>query len=229
MVNNLSIKQWAIEDRPREKLLSKGISSLSNAELLAILIGSGTKEETAVDVSKRILNRVNNKLSELGKLNINDLKKIKGIGEARAITILASLELGRRRNFSDAVDKFSVGSSKDVFDYFHPIVSELSYEEFWIIYLNRSNKIIDKSKLSQGGVAGTVIDIKLILKSALQKLASGIIICHNHPSGNLTPSDADINITQKIKEAAKLVDINLLDHIIVTEKEYFSFADEGMI
>jgi len=227
--NNLSIKQWALEDRPREKLLYKGISALTDAELLAILIGSGTKEETAVDVSKRILDSVKNNLHELGKLDIEDLKKIKGIGEARAITIIAALELGRRRKLSDAIEKFQVGSSADVFNFFHPIIADLPHEEFWIIYLNRSNKIIDKQKISQGGIAGTVIDIKLILKNALQKLSSSIIICHNHPSGNKIPSEADLKITKKLKEAADLLDIKVLDHLILTEKEYYSFADEGML
>ena len=164
--DNLSIKQWAFEDRPREKLAFKGISALSDAELLAIIIGSGTKNETAVDLAKRILNGVNNNLHELGKLDIDSLKKIKGIGEARAITIIAALELGKRRKLTDLPEKTRISGSLDVFNYFHPIISELSFEEFWILYLNRSNKIIERVKISQGGIAGTVIDIKLILKKS---------------------------------------------------------------
>lgn len=226
---NLSIKEWALEDRPREKLLNKGIPALSDAELLAILIGSGTKEETAVDIAKRILNNVTNNLHELGKQEVADLKKIKGIGEARAITIISALELGRRRKVSDVLEKTKITSSNDIYEYFNHYIADLPHEEFWVIYLNRANKIIDKLKISQGGVSGTVADVKIILKNALQKLASSIIICHNHPSGNTKPSEADIKITKKIKEACILIDINVLDHIIITEKEYFSFADEGLL
>ncbi len=225
----LSIKNWALEDRPREKLLAKGISSLSNAELIAILIGSGSKDESAVELSKIILNKVKNNLNELGKLTVNDLQSNKGIGEAKAITIIAALELGRRRKLADILIKNKITSSKDVFELFQQIIGDLPYEEFWILLLNRSSKIIDKRKISQGGTSGTVIDVKLILKDAIEKLATSIILCHNHPSGNTQPSDKDISITTKLKEAAKVMDIPVLDHIIITDSSYYSFADEGML
>lgn len=228
-LNNLSIKQWAMEDRPREKLLAKGIAALTDAELIAILIGSGTRDETAVDIAKRILGSVENDLNELGKKQVTDLKKIKGIGEAKAITIIASLELGRRRKLATLKDKTQITSSSDIYNLFQPVIAELPHEEFWAVYLNRSNKIIEKTKLSQGGVAGTVIDIKLVLKNALQLLASSIIVCHNHPSGNLQPSQADKDITTKLAKAANLLDIKVLDHIIVVEDNYYSFADNNLM
>jgi DNA repair protein RadC len=226
---NLSIKQWALEDRPREKLLEKGIAALSDAELLAILIGSGTREQTAVDLAKNILNTVGNDLNELGKLQVDDLKKIKGIGGARAITIIASLELGRRRKLSGVRQKTQITSSQDIYHLFQPIIAELPHEEFWVVFLNRSNKIIEKSRVSMGGVTGTVIDVKIIMKNALQKLASSVILCHNHPSGNHSPSEADKNITHKLAKAGELLDIKVLDHLIITDEKYFSFADEGIL
>jgi DNA repair protein RadC len=224
---NLPIKSWALEDRPREKLISKGLSSLSDAELIAILIGTGTKEETAVDLAKRMLASASNNLNELGKQDIKQLTAMKGIGEAKAISIIAALELGRRRKMADVMEKAIINGSSDVFELFHGILGDLVHEEFWVLYLNRSNKIIDKMKISQGGIAGTVTDIRMILKSALEKLASSIILCHNHPSGNIKPSENDIQVTKKLKEAASLMDISVLDHIIVTDSAYFSFADEG--
>jgi DNA repair protein RadC len=226
---NLSIKEWSLEDRPREKLLNKGISTLSDAELIAIIIRMGTRDESAVELSKRILNSVENNLNELGKLSVEDLQKYKGMGEAKAIGIVAALELGRRRKLSEGVNRSKIGSSSDIYDIFHPLLADLPNEEFWIILLNRSNKIIDRQKISQGGISGTVTDIRIILKMALEKLASSLILCHNHPSGNPKPSEADISITKKIKESGKLMDISLLDHIIVTDGNYFSFADEGII
>ncbi len=226
---NLSIKKWSLEDRPREKLLNKGISSLSDAELIAIIIRLGSKDESAVELAKRILSSVQHNLNELGKLTVEDLQKYKGMGEAKAIGILAALELGRRRKLSESVKKEKITSSRDIYDIFHPLLADLPNEEFWIILLNRSNKIIERQRISQGGLSGTVTDVRMILKTALEKLASSIILCHNHPSGNLTPSDADISITQKIKESGKLMDISLLDHIIVTDGNYYSFADEGLI
>jgi DNA repair protein RadC len=226
---NLSIKEWSLEDRPREKLLSKGISTLSDAELIAIIIRMGSKDESAVELGKRILNSVENNLNELGKLTVEDLQKYKGMGEAKAIGIIAALELGRRRKLSEGVNRSKIGSSRDIYDIFHPLLADLPNEEFWIILLNRSNKIIDRQKISQGGISGTVTDIRIILKMALEKLASSLILCHNHPSGNPKPSEADISITKKIKESGKLMDISLLDHIIVTDGNYFSFADEGII
>jgi len=225
----LSIKEWSLEDRPREKLIQKGISTLSDAELIAIIIRIGTRDETAVELSKRILNSVENNLNELGKLSIEDLQKHKGMGEAKAIGIIAALELGRRRKLSEGVNKNIITSSQHVYDIFHPLLADLPNEEFWVVFLNRSNKVIDRQKISMGGISGTVTDVRIILKLALEKLASSLILCHNHPSGNPKPSDADINITKKIKESGKLMDISLLDHIIVTDGSYYSFADEGII
>ncbi|MCU4174507.1 RadC family protein [Carboxylicivirga sp. N1Y90] len=227
---HLSIKDWALEDRPREKLLNKGLASLSDAELLAILIGSGSAKESAVELSKKILLDCSNNLNELGKKSVSDLKsKYHGIGDAKAITIVASLELGRRRKLQDSQEKTKITSSQDVFNIFNPILGDLPHEEFWILLLNRSNKILTRYKISQGGIAGTVIDVRLILKTAIDNLASSIILCHNHPSGNKVPSDMDKTITTKLKEAGKIMDIPVLDHIIVTEDSYYSFADEGEI
>ena len=226
---NLTIKDWALEDRPREKLLSKGLSSLTDAELIAILIGSGIKNESAVELAKKILKAVKNNLNELGKLSVEDLMTSKGIGEARAITIIAALELGRRRKLADIMEKKKISGSKDVFEFFQPVLADLPYEEFWILLLNRSNKIIEKFKISQGGISGTVIDVRMILKNAIEKLASSIILCHNHPSGNLQPSEADKKITTKLKDAANIMDMQVLDHLIITDSSFYSFADEGML
>ena len=227
--STLKIKDWASEDRPREKLLKRGINSLSDAELIAILIGSGTQNESAVELSKKILKNANNNLNELGKLGISDLTKLKGIGEAKAITIIAALELGRRRKISEILIKKKVTQSKDVFELFQPIIGDLPHEEFWILLLNRSNSIMERFKISQGGISGTVIDVKIILKYAIEKLASSIILCHNHPSGNRMPSKADDSITQKLKASGELLDMPVLDHIIVANKNYFSYADEGKL
>jgi len=224
---NLKIKDWALEDRPREKLLQKGISSLSDTEIIAILLGSGTRNESAVELSKKILKTAKNNLNELGKLGIADLTKIKGIGEAKAITIMAALEIGRRRKLSEIINKKKITNSNDIFELFQPIIGDLPYEEFWILLLNRSNKIIEKYKISQGGISGTVIDTKIILKNAIEKLASSMILCHNHPSGNRMPSSADDQITQKLKAGADLIDVSVLDHIIIANTEFYSYADEG--
>lgn len=226
---NLRIKDWAPEDRPREKLLSKGIKSLTDAELLAILIGSGQKNESAVEVAKKVLNLTQNNLNELGKLSKKDFETIKGIGEAKAILLISALELGRRRKFSESREKYKINSSKDAFNFMQPFFEDLSYEEFWVIYMNRSNRITDQIKISQGGVSGTVIDVRIILKHAIEKLASNLIICHNHPSGNLQPSESDKQITNKLKEAAKFHDIQVLDHLIISDNSYYSFADEGIM
>ena len=225
----LSIKNWASDDRPREKLMAKGVDSLSDAELLAIIIGSGTREISAVELARQILSLSENNLSLLGKKSVPDLKKVKGIGEAKAIALVAAFELGRRRNQTETVDKQQVTSSKEVFNFIRAKLSDLEHEEFWVLYLNRSNRIIDSYKLSKGGISGTVIDIRLILKKALELLASALIICHNHPSGNTMPSDNDKQITEKLKVAAAQMDIKLLDHIIVADKSYLSFSDEGLI
>ncbi len=224
-----SIKNWSEDDRPREKLLNKGKQNLSDAELITILIGSGTKKFSALELSKQILKSVNYNLNELGKLNVADLMKHKGIGEAKAVTIIAALELGRRHKVADILERKKITCSKDVFEIFNSILAELPFEEFWIILLNRANKIIDKIKISQGGISGTVADVRLIMKYAIDKLATGIILCHNHPSGNLKPSREDINLTDKIKKAGDIMDITLLDHIIIGNNTYKSFTDEGLI
>jgi DNA repair protein RadC len=225
----LSIKNWAEADRPREKLLEKGRNALSDAELIAILLGSGTKDLTAVELAQNILHHVGNDLNKLGKLSIKELMQHKGVGKAKAITIAAALELGRRRKESESNQKTFIKSSKDAYEFISPFLSDLHHEEFWAIYLNRNNSIIHYAKIGQGGISATIADIRIILKTAIEQLASGIIICHNHPSGNIKPSESDISLTNRIKEAAKLLEINLLDHIIFTDKSYFSFADEAKL
>jgi len=225
----LNIKAWAEEDRPREKLLSKGRSTLSDAELIAILIGSGNRNETAVELSKKILKSIDNDLNKLGKLSVKELMQFNGIGEAKAISIVAALELGRRRKNTDNQLKKTIKSSKDVFEEVIGVMSDLPHEEFWVLFLDRRNAVIKKSNVSKGGVSGTVADAKIIFKEAMQLLASAVILCHNHPSGNLKPSDADIQLTKKMKEIGNLVDVPVLDHLIITDKSYFSFGDEGLI
>jgi DNA repair protein RadC len=224
---NLSIKQWALEDRPREKLLYKGIGSLSDAELIAILLGSGNSELSAVDLAREILNLAGNNLNRLGKLELNELTKLKGVGVAKGVNILAALELGRRRKSSDIIQDKKIRSSSDVFEIFHSLLSDLNHEEFWVLYLNRANKILSRQRISQGGISGTITDVRLIMKIGIELLASSLIICHNHPSGNKEPSESDTRITAKIKEAAGYFDISLLDHIIVTDSGYYSYADSG--
>jgi DNA repair protein RadC len=226
---SIKITDWAVEDRPREKFIQNGTASLSDAELLAILISSGTKDKSAVDLGRELLAIANNNLNNLGKLTVTDLRKVRGIGPARAVTIAAALELGRRRKLSDVQYVPQIRSSKDVSDIFQPLLSDLLHEEFWILFLNRSNKVINRMKLSQGGISGTVTDVRLVMKKAIECLASGIIVCHNHPSGNLNPSESDTKITQKIKEAGNLMDIQLLDHLIISDKDYYSFADNGVL
>ncbi|WOD44459.1 RadC family protein [Hwangdonia lutea] len=227
--SSFSIKNWAQDDQPREKLLYKGKTALSDAELVAILIGSGNREESAVALCKRILASVDNNLSELGKLSVEQLMQFKGIGEAKAITIAAAMELGRRRRGEEALQKNKITSSTSVFELMQPIIGELQHEEFWIIYLNNSNKVIQKNQLSKGGITGTLVDVRLVLKNALQVGATGLILAHNHPSGTLKPSEADKQITNKLKVAAESLDIKVLDHLIITEKAYFSFADENTL
>jgi len=226
---SMKITDWAVEDRPREKLICKGTASLSDAELLAILISSGTKDKSAVDLGREILSMVNNNLNSLGKLSVADLKKLRGIGPARAVTISAALELGRRRKMAEASENPQIRSSADVFNIISPLMEDLPHEEFWILFLNRANRVTGRMKISQGGVSGTVTDVRIVMKKAIETLASGLVICHNHPSGNNSPSDSDIRITQKIKEAGALMDIQLLDHLIVTGKDYYSFADNGAL
>ena len=225
--NNL--KTWSVEDRPREKVIANGVQYLSDSELLAILLGSGTRNMTAVELARQILLKSANSLHELGKQNISDLVGFKGIGPAKAITLLAAMELGRRRSATQQTERIPVKSSETVFNLFHPILGDLDHEEFWLLMLNRANRVLGKFKVSQGGLSGTVIDTRIILKKALDNLASSIVVCHNHPSGNNQPSDADVKITEKLKKAAEMLEIKLLDHVIIADKSYFSFADEGLI
>jgi len=228
-VQSFSIKNWSQGDQPREKLRDKGKTVLSDAELVAILIGSGNRNESAVDLCKRILASVDNNLSELGKLSIKQLMEFKGIGEAKAITIAAALELGRRRRGEEALNKKKITSSKSVFEVMQPILGDLPHEEFWIIYLNNSNKVLLKQQQSKGGITGTLVDVRLVLKQALEVGATSLILAHNHPSGTLVPSESDKQLTQKLKQAANSLDIKVLDHLIVTEKAYFSFADDNLL
>ncbi len=220
-----SIKSWSLDDRPREKLIEKGSPSLSNAELLAILLGSGSRDESAVDLAKRILRYAQGRLSDLGRLSIEDLMQFKGVGEAKAVTLCAAFEIARRRK-EEVVDRVKISSAKDVFNEIAPFVADLNHEEFWVLFLNRGNLVVRKEKVSSGGVSGTVVDQKIILKKALLHLASSIILVHNHPSGNLKPSIQDKKVTQKMKSACELLEINLLDHLIIAGNAYYSFADE---
>lgn len=226
---HLNIREWSPEDRPREKLLLKGTSALSEAELIAILIGSGTTKTSAVELAKKVLQLVNNNLSELARLTVKDLMKVKGIGEAKAITIVAALELGRRRKDHDPEKKPKITSSYDAFELLKGELMDLPHEEFWILLLNRSNQVVKKKRISEGGVSGTVADPKIIYKLALEELASGIIVAHNHPSGNLSASQSDIDLTRKLKEAGRFLEVQLLDHLIIANQKYYSFADEGLI
>jgi DNA repair protein RadC len=225
----LVIKSWAEEDRPREKLLLKGRAALSDAELVAILIGSGTPKRTAVDVAKLILTSVDNDLNNLARLSVQELNKFPGIGDAKAIAIVSALELGRRRKETLAAARIKITSSRDIFDYIKPQLLDLPHEEFWIILLNRANVVMKKLPVSSGGIAGTVADPKLIFKHALDHLASAIILVHNHPSGNIKPSTADVALTRKMKEAGLLLDLPILDHLIFGQQQYYSFADEGAL
>lgn len=224
-----TIKQWAEDDRPREKFLLKGRQSLSDAELVAILLSTGTRELSAVDLAKQILSITRNSLTDLGKLSISDLKTIKGVGEAKAITILAALELGRRRKLEEATPLAKLISSRDVFTNMEPLIGDLPHEEFWVITLNRANKITSRYRLSKGGVSSTVVDIKLLCKHAIQQLATSIVLVHNHPSGALQPSEQDRIITKKIKEAIHHFDTQLLDHVIIGQKAFYSFADNQLL
>lgn len=227
--DKISIKKWAEEDRPREKLLLKGRRTLTDAELIAILIGSGSVTETAVELSKRILHQYNNDLSVLGKQTVTELCKFKGIGEAKAIAIIAGLELGRRRQDTAEPEVLKITHSKNIFDVLYADFTDILHEEFWILLLNRSNNLISKHKVSSGGTAGTVVDAQIIFKIAIQNNASSLILAHNHPSGNLIPSQADVILTKKMVEAGKILNILVLDHLIFAEKKYYSFADNSML
>ena len=224
-----SIKNWAVDDRPREKLLAKGAEALSNSELLGILINNGSKNKSAVELAKEILKLGHDNLNELGKLSLNDFMQVKGIGEAKSITIAAALELGRRRHASASLEKTVVKSSRDIAVYLQTTLKDYSYEVFAVVFLNRANKINHFEIISKGGITGTVADPRIILKKALEEDATSLVLCHNHPSGNLKPSRADEDITKKIKEAAAYFDIKIIDHIIVSEDGFYSFADEGIL
>lgn len=224
----LNIKDWAEEDRPREKMLLKGVGALSDAELLGILIGSGNKNETAVELAQRILHSVSNNLNILGKQEIKSLiKNFNGIGEAKAITIAAAMELGKRRKLSEVLIQPQITSSEDVYQIMHPVLADLKHEEVWVLLLNRANKVVKKIQVSKGGIAGTVVDVRLIMKEAIDALASAMILCHNHPSGNSNPSGDDDNITRRLKDAGQIMEIRLLDHIIICDHSYYSYLDKG--
>jgi DNA repair protein RadC len=227
--HSTSIKNWAVDDRPREKMIQHGASALSDTELLAILINNGNKEKSAVALAREIYQLGQNNLNSLGKLNLKELQVVKGIGEAKAISIAAALELGRRRQSSDVLENITIKSSREIATYLKTVLQDFQYEVFAVIFLNRANKIKHFEIVSKGGIAGTVADPRIILKKAILEEASSIILSHNHPSGNVKPSKADEDITQKIKQAAALIDIKVLDHIIVSDEGYFSFADEGLL
>lgn len=229
MENNNTIKNWALDDRPREKLLMHGADKLSNSELLGILIQNGTVNKSAVDLAKEILKLGDDNLLALGRLTIKDFMKVKGIGAAKAITITAALELGRRRAATESIDNFKVSSSKDIAVFLKEKFQDLNHEQFGCVYLNIANKVIKHEIMSKGGMSETVVDPRIIIKAALDHRAVGLILFHNHPSGSLQPSKADLHITQKIKAAAQLLEIRLLDHIIVSNAGYFSFADENLL
>ncbi|WP_347219941.1 DNA repair protein RadC [Chryseobacterium sp.] len=225
----MSLKLLAEDDRPREKFLQKGKNSLSDSELLAIIMGSGNREESVVELARKILTSVNNNWHQLSLLSVKDLMKFKGIGEAKAISIITALEIGRRRAVQEIPEKSVIGNSYDAYSILKNQLSDLRTEEFWAIFLNSSNKVLYTSQLTQGGISQSIVDVRVLFKTALEHFSTGIIIAHNHPSGSLKPSKEDINITQKIKEAGKILSIQLLDHIIITQNSYFSFSDAGLL
>ena len=224
-----SIKQWAEDDRPREKLLAKGKAALSDAELIAILIGSGNSSESAVELSRRILQAAADNLVELSRMSVSDLIKFKGIGEAKAISIVAALELGRRRRSAEAQERKRIVTSRDAFEYMYSSMADLHYEQFWILLLDQSNKVIGAVQVSDGGIAGTVADPKRIFKTAIERNAAAMILCHNHPSGQLKPSDADVRLTKKLFQSGEMLEIRVIDHLIIGHDQYFSFSDEGVL
>lgn len=229
MTNQITIKTWAEDDRPREKLLSKGRKALSNAELIAILIGTGTRQKSAVQLSRELLEGAHNNLHELSKLTIADLCKYKGIGEAKAITILASMELGRRKKATQRTKKAKFSASADTYEYLRPMLEDLQVEEFHVLLLNRANELIKSVQISQGGVSGTTVDARLIFKAAIDVLASSLILVHNHPSGQLRPSPQDIQLTKQLVQFGRMIELPILDHLIFADNGYFSFADKGML
>jgi len=229
MKGRLSINQWAEEDRPREKMLLHGVAALSNAELLAILIGSGNAEESAVELMRKILKDYHNNLNELGKCDVNELCRYKGIGLAKAISILAASELGKRRQDGDVRERDAITCSRDIYQYFYPLMCDLPVEECWLLLLNHSMKVLERVKMSGGGLTETSVDIRCVLREALLKRATSIALCHNHPSGNITPSSGDICLTERLKKSAEVMNITLIDHIVLTDGRYYSFADEGYL
>lgn len=225
----MSIKSLAEDDRPREKFLLKGKAAVSDSELLAIIMGSGNRDESAVELARRILNSVENNWHRLSQLNIKDLMKFKGVGEAKAISIATALEIGNRRSQQEVLERQKIGSSKEAFEILQPHLSDLQTEEFWVIFLNNQNKILYKNCLFRGGIGSSVADVRIIFKTAIEHFSTGIIVAHNHPAGSLKPSQQDINITNKIKEAGKLLDIELLDHLIIAQNQFYSFKEEGIL
>lgn len=229
MEDKLAINHWAEEDRPREKMMAHGAATLSNAELLAILIGSGSVNESAVELMRKILNDCRNSLNELGKCTVEELCRYKGIGQAKAVTILAASELGKRRKAEEAGERRQIRCSQDIYSCFHPLMCDLPVEECWVLLLNQASRMIDRVRIGQGGLASTVVDVRCILREALLKRASSIVLCHNHPSGNITPSREDDSLTQSLFQAARLMNIRMLDHVIVSDGAYYSYADEGRL
>ena len=229
MNEKLNINQWAEEDRPREKMMLHGASALTNAELLAILIGSGNTEDTAVELMRKVLDGCHNKLGELGKCSVEDLCRYKGIGPAKAVTILAASELGKRRKEEEPKERVQIRCSTDIFAYFHPLMCDLSVEECWVMLLNQAAKVVDAIRISQGGLASTQVDVRCVLREALLKRATAFVLCHNHPSGNVTPSTDDDRLTQALNQASNTMNIRLLDHVIVTDGAYYSYVDEGRL
>ena len=225
----MSLKSLAEDDRPREKFLYKGKNSVSDAELLAIIMGSGNRAESAVDLARRILNSVGNNWHNLSKLSVKDLMKFKGIGEAKAVSIAAALEMGRRRAAQDVSERKSLHKSVHVFEFLKPYISDLQTEEFWAVFVNQNNRVLHYSQLTTGGISSSVVDVRILYKTALEHFSTGIFVAHNHPSGNLLPSDEDHRITKQIAEAGKLLNIRLIDHLILNQNSYFSFADEGLL
>ena len=228
-MEKLSINHWAEEDRPREKMMLKGANALSVAELLAILIGSGTKEDSAVSLMQKVLSQCNNNLNILGKWNLNDFTSFKGLGPAKGITIMAALELGKRRAMQESIERTVIKESTDIYNIFHPLLCDIPQEEFWLLLLNQAAKVIDKVRISQGGIDQTTVDIRTIMREAILMRATQIAVIHNHPSGSLKPSKEDIDITTKIKKACELLNIRLIDHVIVTDANFYSFHDHGLI
>lgn len=229
MDEKLAINQWAEEDRPREKMRIHGAAALSNAELLAILIGSGNVEESAVELMRKVLNDYRNNLNELGKCTVEELCRYKGIGVAKAVTILAASELGKRRKAEEPAERRQIRCSQDIYSFFHPFMCDLPVEECWVLLLNQASRVIDRVRIGQGGLASTVVDVRCVLREALLKRASSFVLCHNHPSGNITPSREDDKLTMSLFQAAKTMNIRMLDHVVLADGTYYSYADEGRL